>query len=207
VSRDSPHNQHLRIRIAQLAAQLMAEHGIRDYALAKRKAARQLGVSTTNNLPCNEEIDEELKAYLNLFEAESHEQDIDAMRRQAIDVMEVLARFKPVLVGGLIQGAASRHSDIELEVYSDSSKEFEQFLLNLDIAFKSEERRNGSYFTLFAEPVDVLVRIQPIQSLQSGAIRGAQDSRRRITAEQLRQMMTAESACDEAGNSRDQGII
>jgi len=207
VSRDGPHNQHIRIRIAQLAAQLMAEHGIRDYALAKRKAARQLGVSSTNNLPCNEEIDEELKAYLTLFEAETHERDIDAMRRQAIDVMDVLARFKPVLIGGLVQGAASRHSDIELEVYSDSSKEFEQFLLNLDIAFKSEERRNGSYFTLYAEPVDVLVRIQPVQSLQSGAIRAAPDARRRITAEQLRQMIVAESAVRETEKPQDQGII
>lgn len=193
MSRDGPRNQHLRLRIAQLAAQLMAEHGIRDHALAKRKAARQLGVTATSILPSNEEIDEELKAYLTLFEPASHSDDLAVMRQQAIDVMDVLARFHPVLTGGLVQGVASRHSDIELEVYSDSSKEFEQFLLNEDIAFKSEERRNGSFFTLFAEPVDVVVRILPLQAMQASARTGS-DMRRRMTVEQLRQMVAADSA-------------
>ncbi len=197
MSRDGPRNHQLRQRIAQLAAQLMAEHGIRDHALAKRKAARQLGVTAVSILPGNEEIDEALKAYLSLFEADSHEQDLDTLRRQAVDVMEVLARFHPVLTGALAQGTASRHSDIELEVYSDSSKEFEQFLLNADIAFKAEERRNGSFFTLFAEPVDVDVRILPVQSLQS-APRAAGDARRRVTTEQLRQMIAADAAASQA---------
>ena len=34
-----------RTRIAQAAARLIAEHGITDWSLAKRKAARQLGLS------------------------------------------------------------------------------------------------------------------------------------------------------------------
>lgn len=190
MSRDGARNPQLRARIAQLAAQLMAEHGIQEHALAKRKAARQLGVTSNNVLPSNEEIDAELKAYLSLFESDTHEQDLAAMRRQAIEVMEVLARFHPVLTGGLVQGAASRHSDIELEVYSDSSKEFEQFLLNRDIEFKSEERRNGSFFTLFAEPVDVIVHILPPRAIQGGN-RSAGDVRRRVTVEQLRQMLAA----------------
>jgi AcrR family transcriptional regulator len=193
VSRDGPRGHQLRQRIAQVAAQLMAEHGIRDHALAKRKAARQLGVTTASMLPSNEEIDEALKSYLTLFEADSHEQDIELIRQQAIEVMEVLARFNPVLVGGLAQGAASRYSDIELDVYSDSSKEFEQFLLNKDIDFKSEERRSGSFFTLFSEPVDVEVHILPVQSLQS-ASRSSGDARRRLTVEQLRQLIELNAA-------------
>jgi hypothetical protein len=176
----------------------MAEHGIHDHALAKRKAARQLGVTSASLLPGNDEIDEAFKAYQALFEADSHEQDLDILRQQAVDVMDVLARFHPVLTGGLAQGVASRHSDIELEVYSDSSKEFEQFLLNADIAFKSEERRTGSYFTLFAEPVDVEVRILPVQTLQS-APRDAGETRRRMTAEQLRQLLAMDTAV-EAGD-------
>jgi DNA-binding transcriptional regulator YbjK len=197
VSRDGPRNHQLRQRIAQLAAQLMAEHGIRDHALAKRKAARQLGVTAASILPGNEEIDEALKAYLTLFEADSHEQDLNTLRRQAADVMDVLARFHPVLTGALAQGAASRHSNIELEVYSDSSKEFEQFLLNADIAFKSEERRSGSFFILFAEPVDVEVRILPVQNLQS-APRSSGDARRRVTTEQLLQLIAADAVAGPA---------
>lgn len=193
MSREGQRNQQSRLRIAQLAAQLMVEHGIKDHALAKRKAARQLGVTTANGLPSNEEIDTELRAYVALFEPDTHEQDIETMRQQAVEAMATLARFQPVLTGGLASGAASRHSDIELELYADSSKEFEQFLLNGDIDFKSEERRGGSFFTLYSEPVDVVVHVLPVQSLQSGP-RGAGDARRRLTLEQLKRLLASGSA-------------
>ena len=199
MSRDGQRNPHTRLRIAQLAARLMLEHGIKDHALAKRKAARQLGVTTANGLPGNDEIDSELRAYAALFEPESHAQDLTVMRRQAIEAMQTLARFQPVLTGGLAQGTASRHSDIELELYADSSKEFEQFLLNQDIAFKSEERLGGSFFTLFSEPADVMVHVLPTQAMQS-APRGSSETRRRLTLEQLRRSLS--SGDGEAGSDR-----
>lgn len=189
--RDSQRNQHMRQLLAQLAAKLMIEHGIRDHAMAKRKAARQLGVSALNLLPGNEEIDTELRAYVALFEPDEHEHDIDVMRRQAADVMASLEAFDPVLTGGVAQGTASRHSDIELDVYADSSKEFEHFLLNRNIAFKSEERRAGSFFTLFSEPVDVMVRVLPLQNKQSGP-REPMETRRRLTLEQLRRLLSSD---------------
>lgn len=193
MSRDVPRNQHLRQRVAQLAARLMMEHGIKDHALAKRKAARQLGVTAANLLPGNDEIDAELRMYANLFEPEGFAQDIEDRRRQALDVMTILRQFRPVLVGGLVQGVVGRHADIELEVYADSSKEFEQFLLNAEIEFKSEERREGSFFTLFSYPADVQVRVLPVQSVQS-ASRAASDSRRRLTEEQLRRLLSEAGA-------------
>lgn len=110
------------------------------------------------------------------------------MRQQAVEAMVTLDRFQPVLTGGVALGTASRHSDIELEVYADSSKEFEQFLVNRDIAFKSEERRAGSCFTLFSEPADVVVRIVPAQFPHS-APRAAGEARRRLTIEQLRHLL------------------
>ena len=51
-----------RERIAQLAARLMAADGVQDFALAKRKAARQLGANDTQNLPNNTEIEQVLEA-------------------------------------------------------------------------------------------------------------------------------------------------
>ncbi|MDD4880560.1 MAG: hypothetical protein PHR30_10575 [Gallionellaceae bacterium] len=200
MSRDGQRNQHTRLRVAQLAAQLMMEHGIKDHALAKRKAARQLGVESANWLPSNEEIDGELRTYVSLFEPETHVQDLENARRQAVEVMTTLARFQPVLVGGLAQGVATRYSDIELEVYADSSKEFEQFLLNLDIAFKSEERRGRSFFTLFSQPADVLVQVSPVQSLQSAA-RGSSEARRRLTADQLQRLLSPASPSAADGDS------
>ena len=40
----------------------MAAGGVQDFALAKRKAARQLGANDTQNLPNNTEIEQVLEA-------------------------------------------------------------------------------------------------------------------------------------------------
>lgn len=190
MSRENP--RYLRARLAQLAAQLMAEHGIRDHALAKRKAARQLGVVSANVLPSNEEIDEALKAHMALFEPEDFERDLEAVQRQAAEVMTMLESFQPVLTGALVQGVAAPHQAIELEIFSDSSKDFERFLLNRDIPFKVEERRGISIFTLYAEPTDIEVRVMPEQTAHA---------RRSLTVEQLRRLLAEKST--EAGAAGD----
>src|SRR5919198_203215 len=87
----------LRARIAAAAARLMAEDGIDDFALAKRKAARQLGALDTHSLPRNDEIEEELRAYRALYQAEDHPQVIGELRRTALDVMQTLEQFSPYL--------------------------------------------------------------------------------------------------------------
>ena len=50
---------HVRHQVAHEAARLMIEHGIRDYQLAKRKAAERLRVGDTRDLPRNDEIERE----------------------------------------------------------------------------------------------------------------------------------------------------
>ena len=57
--------QQTRLRIAAAAARLMAEDGIDDFALAKRKAARQLGLGDSQALPANEEVEAQLRAFRN----------------------------------------------------------------------------------------------------------------------------------------------
>jgi len=57
--KDTPaQRQQMRLRIAHLAARMIAEDGISDYGLAKRKAARQAGAPDSRNLPTNLEIGE-----------------------------------------------------------------------------------------------------------------------------------------------------
>ncbi|HSU44018.1 MAG TPA: hypothetical protein VLN42_07340, partial [Casimicrobiaceae bacterium] len=46
-----------RARIADLAALLIAEHGLADWSLAKRKAARQLMLPERTTLPGDDEIE------------------------------------------------------------------------------------------------------------------------------------------------------
>lgn len=178
MARDNP--RHLRARVAQLAAQLMVEHGIRDHAQAKRKAAKQLGIESANVLPSNEEIDEQVMAYMALFDANESGPQAELILRHALEVMAMLDVFSPVLTGNLDQDAMIPNKDIELDIYSDSSKEFERFLLNREIPFKAEERRSGSFFTLYSDPANVVVRVMPEQSMRS---------RKGMTAEQLRRQL------------------
>src|SRR5215212_3567372 len=89
----------VRARIAAAAARIMAEDGIDDFALAKRKAARQIGAEAGQGLPANEEVEAELDAYRELYQAEEHPERVAELRRVALHAMRALERFSPYLVG------------------------------------------------------------------------------------------------------------
>jgi hypothetical protein len=139
--RDNGNNRQMRERIAHLAARLMAVDGIDDYALAKRKAARQAGAPDTRNLPNNDEIEHALRAYQQLYQADEQRDRLRHLRGQARKMMELLARFDPYLSGAVLSGSAGKYSDIALLLFTDSMKDVEMFLINSGIAYRSGERR------------------------------------------------------------------
>lgn len=130
-----------RARIAAVAARLMAEDGIDDFALAKRKAARQLGASEKEGLPANEEVEDELRAYRALYQAEEHPERIAEMRAVALDAMLALERFHPYLTGPVLEGIAGPYAEIELQLFPESAKEVEIFLLERNLPFTTREGR------------------------------------------------------------------
>jgi hypothetical protein len=134
----------MRARIAAAAARLMAEDGIDDFALAKRKAARQLGALDTQSLPRNDEIEAELRAYRALYQAEDHPQLIGELRRIALDAMQALEQFSPYLTGPVLKGIAGPYAEIDLQLFPDSAKDVEIFLLDRNIAFSTQEGRRYS---------------------------------------------------------------
>jgi hypothetical protein len=137
-----PKLQQMRTRIAAAAARLMAEDGVEDFALAKRKAARQLGAEDTQSLPKNEEIEAELRAYQSLYQGEEQRERIHYLRRCALEAMQLLERFRPYLAGPVLSGTAGRYSDIDLQLFTDDGKAVEHFLLGRDIEYDiSDERR------------------------------------------------------------------
>lgn len=137
----SPQQHHMRERIAQLAARLIAEDGIQDYALAKRKAARQIGALATHSLPNNSEIEHALRIYQALYQKDEQCQRLHRLRQQALEAMRLLAPFNPHLTGPVLSGTASRHADIHLQLFADSSKGVEMFLLNRQIPYRSGQKR------------------------------------------------------------------
>jgi hypothetical protein len=134
----------MRERIAATAARIMAEDGIDDFALAKRKAARQLGAADTESLPGNDEIEEELRAYRALYQAEEHPERIVELRRVALDAMQALERFNPYLTGPVLKGTAGPYAEIELQLFPESPKDVELFLLERRLAFTTHEGRRFS---------------------------------------------------------------
>jgi hypothetical protein len=181
------HAETTKHLIAQMAARLMAEHGIRDHALAKRKALRQLGLPAGHVLPGNDEIDAALREYRELFEPEVSQSELSALRHAALQAMIDLEPFAPRLVGAVASGAVSRHSEIELELYLDSSKAFEQFLMREGIEYESRDRGGQAYFLLYAEPVDVRVRVLPESAERQG--RPGRETTPRLTRARLEKIL------------------
>jgi hypothetical protein len=134
----------MRERIAAAAARIMAEDGIDDFALAKRKAARSLGAADSEALPANDEIEAELRAYLALYQAEKHPERIEELRRIALAAMRTLERFHPYLTGPVLKGIAGPYAEIDLQLFPESAKDIELFLLERGIAFETLETRRYS---------------------------------------------------------------
>ena len=134
--------QHMRARIAAVAARIMAEDGVEDFALAKRKAARQLGAEDTQALPRNEEVEFELRTYQSLYQGDEQRERIRYLRGQALQAMRLLESFRPYLSGPVLKGTAGRYSDIDLQLFTDDSKAVEMFLLNRTIAYDVSLQRH-----------------------------------------------------------------
>lgn len=141
MSRRGARHNGMRASIAAAAARIMAEDGIDDFALAKRKAVRRLGASDTEALPANDEIEAALRAYRALYQAEEHPERIAGLRRVALDAMRALKRFNPYLTGPVLSGIAGRYAEIDLQLFPESAKEVELFLLDRNIPYTASESR------------------------------------------------------------------
>ena len=134
--------ENLRRALAQEAARIMAEHGIRDFLVAKRKAAERFGVSDgTAVLPRNSEIEEALAAYQRLFGGASHLQALHAQRSAALAAMRYLREFEPRLVGPVLSGTATEHSEVQLHLFADRAESVTLKLIDQGIPHEVTERR------------------------------------------------------------------
>ncbi len=131
----------MREQLAHLAAKLIAETGIADFASAKRKAARQLGASDTQHLPSNSEIGTALHSYRSLYQHDSHPDTLYQLRAEALAAMQPLSAFNPYLTGSVLSGAAGENSDINLMLFSDDAKAVLLFLLKNKLEFEDGEWR------------------------------------------------------------------
>jgi hypothetical protein len=199
--------QALRSQIAATAARMIAEDGA-DYATARRKAARKvLGVDqpSSNLLPDNIQIEDEVRKYQSLFQGSRQAARVQAMRATALEVMDMLAEFRPYLTGAVLSGTATAHDDIRLQLFADSAKEVEIYLLNKNVNIDISETPHfkGARF----EPVETVSFLWHNDAVHAelyefhdlrGALKPRSDGRlQRVDAAGLRALMNTDETLEQ----------
>lgn len=147
--------------IAATAARLVVEEGM-EYGPAKRKAAKVLERHSVRpaEMPANEAVEDEVRAYLQLFCADTQPDELRALRAVAAQWMERLAPLRPHLAGAVWRGTATRLSAVHLQLYCDDSKQAEIFLIDLGVPYDVGSRPGPR-----GEGVDVLTVSSPSREL------------------------------------------
>ena len=151
----------------------MVEQGIRDFSLAKRKAAERVGAIHRQQLPDNNEIEHAVAEYLRIFYPDSQPKRLRHLRETALRAMKLLLRFEPRLVGPALKGTADQHSPVNLHLFAHQPEEVSWFLMEQRIPHDSSERRypgepQRSYplFSFMAGDVQVELTVFPIDGLR-----------------------------------------
>jgi len=119
----------------------MAEDGKRDFAAVKRKAAERLALPEAKHLPSNEEIERELRRYLELFQGKELPTRVAQMRRVALEAMRFLHQYDPRLVGSTLTGTVTEGAAVELHVSAETPEDVGLWLGEHRIVFEQSERR------------------------------------------------------------------
>jgi len=120
----------IKCRVAREAATLLYFGAEKEYKQAKQKAAQTFG---THFLPSNLEVALELDKIAEEREGSQRKERLVQMRREALDVMEYLATFCPVLIGSVWRGTIKQGSDIDIAVYADEPIEVLELLKTLSV--------------------------------------------------------------------------
>jgi hypothetical protein len=182
-----------RLRVAQLAARLIAEHGLGDWAQAKRKAVRQLLLPATTALPSNEEIAAALADHHALFGGDAHVTMLRRQRVEALAWMRRLADWDPVLVGGVAAGWAPEHSEVRLELAADDPKAVEIELAGKGVTYGALPPREGDAPTVLrVESARIAIRLAIFTESQRRN-RPRKNDEPRLTADMLAALLDSEA--------------
>jgi hypothetical protein len=183
------------VRIAQAAARLIAEHGLNDWGLAKRKACRELGLPDHEALPGNDEVEEALRNYNTLFHGTAQEASLRAQRLDALRWMERLVQWKPLLTGAVAAGWATEHSEVRLELEAEDPKTVELSLINAGVPYATLPAPGGeaqpAQLRLESPQATVRLVILSPQQRRNRPRRDRSAPEERLTLAQLRVLLAA----------------
>lgn len=142
--------ERLQRQIAAIAARMIVEEG-RDSAQAKRKAAAALAGHRARSpgvLPDKEQLDAAVREYLRTVVGAPHKKLLRRLRTVAAQWMQMLEDFRPYLVGAALDGSATQHSPLKLNLYTESAKDVEMALLQQQVDFRVAEPPSGQAHAL-----------------------------------------------------------
>ncbi|MBU0654771.1 MAG: hypothetical protein KJ914_06500 [Gammaproteobacteria bacterium] len=171
--------EELRNLVAEEAARLIYEEGMRDYRLAKLRAAEQLGANLQGiSQPSNEEVEAAIHNRIRLFDSSSQPTLLKQHRQVALEAMDFLQDYHPYLTGAALEGTSSSHSPVTLFLSAESPEDVIFFLEDQRIPFQTHERRTrfgsrkAEYHPLlrfYVDDVEVELMIFPYDARFAGA--------------------------------------
>ena len=132
-------SKNIKISVANLAAQLIMEEGIKDYLFAKKKAAKSLGLNENVSLPTNSQIDKAIDDFNKIFNPNIDIEFLQQFKNQALEVMNIFKNFKPHLMNQLSQGIIPKFPEIKINLFADNLKDVEYVLLNSELSYDFKE--------------------------------------------------------------------
>ena len=188
--------------IAQTAARMVVEEGL-EWAAAKRRAVKQLGLPARTQLPDNDALEEAVREYIEIFCADTQPQELHALRELALVWMERVQEFRPHLTGAVWRGTATRMSDIYIQLFCDDSKSAEIALINRNVQYDVAQTSgfNGEMVDALSisslckplgENVGVHLMVYDYDDLRGALKPDAQGRRPRGDIDALRQLLLAE---------------
>ena len=170
----------VQLEIAATAARMVVEEGL-NFGPAKHRAVRQLGLPGRTALPTNEQVEVQVREYIELFCADTQPAELRALREHARVWMARLAEFRPHLGGAVWHGWATRLSDIDLALFCDDPKSTEIALINQNLRYEvqSQPGLHGrevdvlslhSFCRDLGEDIGVHLRIYDLQDLRGALV-------------------------------------
>lgn len=199
--------QRNRLRVAQEAARLMSEHGIRDFHHAKLKASERLGILDAQSLPRNDEIEHALRERQRIFHADTQPQRLRRCREAALEAMHFLADWQPRLVGAVLDGTADAHSAVCLHLFSDDADAVLRHLVEHGVPAETQTRRlrlsrdtSAEYPVLLfsADGLPFDITVLPLDSLRQPPLdRIDERPMRRASLSAVEQLLTEDDEIDD----------
>ena len=134
-------SKNTKLSVANLAAQMIMEEGIKDYFFAKKKAAKSLGLNENVSLPTNIQIDKAIEEFHKIFNQDTNIEFLEHFKVQALNVMDLFKGFKPHLMNELTKGIIPKFPEIKINLFADNIKDIEYVLLNSEISYEFSETK------------------------------------------------------------------